>query len=62
MAARIERRESRGATAAAVLQYPWRYSIAGTVHARAARVRESQPQGVCPRPGKREGFSFLILA
>jgi len=24
--------------------------------ARAARERESRPRGVCPRPGKREGF------
>ena len=34
MAARIERRELRGATAADVLQYPRGYSTRGTVHAR----------------------------
>ena len=62
MAARIERRESRGATAADALQYPRRYSAAVLFMAMDARVRESRPRGVCPRPGKREGFSFLILA
>ena len=61
VAARIERRESRGATAADVLQYSRRYSTAGTVHGygcEGERERESRPRGVCPRPGKREGIFF----
>jgi hypothetical protein len=29
---------------------------------RAARAREGRSGAFCPRPGKREGISFLILA
>jgi hypothetical protein len=58
-AARIERRESRGAAATGELQYP---RVLFMASARAARLRESRPRGVRPQPGKREGFSFLILA
>jgi hypothetical protein len=38
------------------LQCRWYY-----LWGRAARAKESWPQGLCPRPGKREGISFLIL-
>jgi len=61
VAARIERRESRGATAVDVLQYPRSYSIAGTVHgvaARAARALGEAGRGASPTAGKREGISF----
>jgi hypothetical protein len=59
----IERGESRGALVAVVLHYPWCYIACGyCLRARAVRARESRPQGVRPRPGKREGFFFLILA
>jgi hypothetical protein len=50
-------------------RWPSRYSTrgatvpAGTVHELGLRVREreSRLRGVRSRPGKREGFSFLIL-
>jgi len=61
VAARIERRESRGATAADALQNPRRYSTAGTVHraaARAARALGEAGRGASPAAGKREGISF----
>jgi hypothetical protein len=62
-AVEIERGESRGAVAAVVLQYPRCYDPRGYYsRVRAARARESRPQGVRSRPGKEEGFSFLILA
>ena len=57
----MERRESRGATAADVLQYPRCYSTAGTVHraaSRAARVLGEAGRGASPTAGKREGISF----
>ena len=59
MAARIERRESRGATAADALQNPRRYSTAGTVHraaARAARALGRPAAGLRPRPVREKGF------
>lgn len=46
----IERVELRGVAATGVLQYP---RVLFTAVARAARARESQPQGIRPRPGKR---------
>jgi len=43
---RLTRYSTRGATVP-----PW-----GLFMARAVRVRESRPRGVCPQLGKREGF------
>jgi len=53
----IERRELRGAPAAAALAYPQVLFMA-----RVVRAREGQTRGLCPRLGKREGFSFLMFA
>jgi len=53
--------------AAEALQYPWRYSAAGTVHemaavraGAAARVLGSRNagRGASPTAGKREGISY----
>ena len=58
-------------TDAAALQYPWCYSIAGTVHeAAAARVRERQlglgalgtpAAGLRPRQAREKGFPSNLL-
>jgi hypothetical protein len=63
----IERRESRGATATDVIQYPRCYSVLGTVHelerdrgpaARAVRGTGNAGRRASPTAGKRKGFSF----
>ena len=59
MAARIERRESRGATAADALQYPRRYSAAGTVHGCGCESEREPAAGRLPTAGQ-EGRDFLL--
>ena len=56
MAARIERRESRGATAADVLQYRGYCSRLGL------RGEREPAAGRVPTVGQEEMISFLILA
>ena len=65
VAARIERRELRGATAADALQYQRRYSTAGTVHGVVAAARARGAGGGRPRGfahGRQERRDFLLIS
>ena len=59
MAARIERRELRGATAGDVLQYPRSYSTEGTVHGYGCEGEREPAAGHLPT-ARQEGRNFLL--
>jgi len=55
--------DREGEAATGGLRYPRGYSKAVTVHVRNCGVCGCEGgRGPCPRPSKREGISFLILA